>query len=251
MKFKIILLGILSFIIALLATVPMALLLPFIPAQSPVQLTGVSGTIWKGQADMLHYEKLELGQFYWEIQPLAFFRGRLRSSVVIDGNDIQLDSLVDLHWDKSIELSQTHAEIEASFLQNIKQIPVKLGGKINANMTSVLIKDKQLPLMVGQLHWQKGQLISPISLPLGDYSLILKVSNAQQQGTLSSKTNPSVNIEGKLRLDKQDNYQIKVKVKTKKDAPTSLANIIALWGKKEKDGFIHKDFKGNLRTLRP
>jgi len=254
MKLKIILLGCLSFIIALLATVPITLITPFIPANSPVQLSHVSGTIWSGQAKTVHYQKIMLGKLQWNIHPLAIFTGRLRSRVIIEGNDIQLDSLIDLHWDKSLELSQTQAKIEARFLQNFKQIPVKLGGVFEVNMTSVLIKNvlikEKLPLMTGQLNWLKGEALS---LPLGSYSLVLNVVNDEQHGTVSNhKTkNMPVDLSGKIHLDPQGNYQAKLKIKANKEASALLVSGISSLGRKEKDGFIRLDKKGSLQSLLP
>jgi hypothetical protein len=181
---------------------------------------------------------------------LAIFTGRLRSNVLIDGDELQLDSLVDIKWDKSIQLTQTQADIKADFLQNFKQIPVKLGGNFKVNMSSILIKEQQLPLMEGQIKWLKGQVISPVDLAMGAYSLQLSMINDKQHGRINSDTAP-LELQGKFQLDKQGNYQTKLKIKAKDDAPVFLASSINSLGKKEKDGFILLDKKGNLSTLLP
>ena len=255
MKFKIILLGLLSFIIALLATAPMSVLAPFIPANSPVQLSEVSGTLWNGHAKTVHYQKIALGKLHWKIHPLAIFTGRLSATVSIDGKDIQLDTRLDLRWDQSIELRQTQAQIETHFLQHFKQIPVSLGGVIKANMSSILIKeipiqDKQLPLMSGQVDWLQGEALS---LPLGSYALTLSVINDQQHVEIKSKNSENilVNLKGKIELDQQGNYQAKLKIKAEKAAAPLIVNGIAALGKKEQDGFIKIEKKGNLQSLLP
>ena len=250
MRFKIILLGLISFLIAVIATIPIAFVLPFLPEKIPVRLTEASGTVWKGQATSLYYKNIALGQVHWEIHPLAIFMGRLRSDLIITGDKVQLNSLVDVHWDKSVQLSQTHAEFDADFLQNFKKIPIKLGGRFNADMTSVLIKAQQLPLMEGQLKWLKGSTVTPIAVELGNYTLALTVLNDAQQGSISSHDAP-LDLQGKLSLDQQGNYQTKLKIKAKQDAPALLQTGITSLGKVANDGFIPLNQKGNIYKLLP
>jgi hypothetical protein len=248
MRIKLLLLGCLSFIVALVATVPITVLLPLLPTNSPIQLTGARGTLWQGEADSLHYKALPLGQFRWKIQPQAFLTGNLGAHLKIDGEQLQVDSLVNVHWDKTLTLSNTHGDIDAAFLQNFKKIPVKLAGNINLDMRSVIIKQQQIPLAEGKVKWTKGQILSPMQLPIGGYSLALTVVNKVQQGRLNSDDAP-LDLQGKLSLDQQGKYQTDIKLKAKNNAPAPLVSALSFLGRKGKDGFFSLKSQGKVPFL--
>lgn len=254
MIFKLILVGIISFMLMLLATLPISFVLPYLPKNIPIQLSQASGTIWQGQASSMRYQNIELGQLNWDIHPLSLFLGQLSSHINLKGDQITLDSQAVLHWDKTLQLSQTQAEIEASFLQHFKKIPAQLAGTFNLDLDSVVVKipSKQanakppLPLIQGKIEWRKAQLVSPLDMPLGAYRLILKTRDQTQLGQLNSLDAP-IDLDTKLQLDQKYNYQIKGKIKANKEANLLLKSGIASLGQAKADGYIPIDQKGNLQ----
>jgi general secretion pathway protein N len=256
---KLLWIGIISFMLALLATLPISFVLSYLPKNIPIQLSQVSGTIWQGKAVSVRYQNIEFGQLNWDIQPLSLFLGQLSSHINLNGEQIKLDSDVAIHWDKTLHLSKTQAEIEASFLQNFKKIPAKLAGTFNLNLDSVVVKipSKQvndqlpLPLIQGKIEWHNAQVLSPVDIPLGAFRLVLKTRDQTQLGQLNSLDAPNapIALDTKLQLDQKYDYQVKGKIKANKQANALLKMGINSLGKAKADAYIPIDEKGNLQKL--
>ncbi len=252
---KLLWVGIISFMLALLATLPISFVLSYLPKNIPIQLSQVSGTIWQGKAVSVRYQNIELGQLNWDIQPLSLFLGQLSSHINLNGEQIKLDSDIAIHWDKTLHLSHTQAEIEASFLQNFKKIPAKLAGTFNLNLDSVIVKipnnQPPLPLIQGKIEWHNAQVLSPVDIPLGAFRLVIKTRDQTQLGQLNNLDTPNapIALDTKLQLDQKYDYQVMGKIKANKQANALLKMGINSLGKAKADAYIPIDEKGNLQKL--
>ena len=84
-------LGILAFIIFALATLPARFVLARL-ASAGVQSSGVSGTIWNGQAQVLTVGGARIGSVAWRLYVLPLFTGRASARVNVKRVDGFLES---------------------------------------------------------------------------------------------------------------------------------------------------------------
>lgn len=245
---KLLLLGSASLLISLAASFPASLLLPFVPASSSVQLSGVTGSIWKGKATHISVQQIPLGQLSWNIQPLALLTATLQSSFHISGDDLKIEGIVNAYPDKTLKLEAIEADVNAAWLQNFKKIPAKLAGNFHANIEDAVLDQDHIPLINGKVEWERGEVINPLPIPVGDYLIKLTTDSKKQKGLLSSNDAP-FDIKGNLSLDEQWQYNTKLKIKANEAAPKMLASGLQSLGKKDPEGFVDVNLKGNLRFL--
>lgn len=89
------LLGLLTFLITLLITMPLHFVWRYLEPQLqglPVQVTQVRGSIWQGNARLLVPQLSELGaiQGHWQVQPWSLFRAKLQVQLDLETSDLRL-----------------------------------------------------------------------------------------------------------------------------------------------------------------
>lgn len=72
---------VLLFLIALIVTVPARFVLQFVPLPAQVQIGGVEGTLWRGQADTLLVDGTMLRNMQWQVRPLSLLAGQVVADI--------------------------------------------------------------------------------------------------------------------------------------------------------------------------
>ena len=76
-----ILLGLSSFTLAVLVYLPAQLLVSRLPAGFPLQLTGVSGTLWDGAAQQAQFQTVQLHNLQWRFRPSGLLKAQLAADI--------------------------------------------------------------------------------------------------------------------------------------------------------------------------
>ncbi len=88
MKIKLIFLFVVFYLLSLLSSLPADKLVRFIPEDTGISLTAVSGSLWQGQAGQLNYKKqFQLQHLEWKIDWLALARLQLKVHIAFN-NDV-------------------------------------------------------------------------------------------------------------------------------------------------------------------
>ncbi len=90
--------GLLAFIICLLVYLPASQVVGRLTLPNTVRISGVSGTIWNGQAQMAMINGLPMKNLEWQIHPLSLLWGTLSADIkagnLRDANDIAFEGPV-------------------------------------------------------------------------------------------------------------------------------------------------------------
>lgn len=159
------------FVLFLILQFPASFLLKLVPA--PVQLGGVSGTIWSGRLTPLGINGQQLlDEVRWQWQPARLFAGQLvwqletrygsqagsaKLALGIGGNRLEAVSLT----------------IPASplFAMDKKLAPFQLGGQLQLEASRISAK----PTSEIHLLWQNASsLVTPLANPFGSYQIKLQ-----------------------------------------------------------------------------
>src|SRR5688572_16876313 len=89
------LLGAAAFIIFLVCTAPASLLANAIQRAAPVELEGVSGTLWHGAAQRVTAPDLELGPLNWRLHGWRLLLGQVSLSLEIPAGAPNLSGKAD------------------------------------------------------------------------------------------------------------------------------------------------------------
>lgn len=201
---KLMLGGALLYLLFLTLQTPVAWLFARVPADSPVQFSGVSGTPWQGEAAQVIWqvggERIELGRLNWNWLPGELFHGRL-------GFNLELARRPDLLSGKLLLGGQGYA------LQNLR-------GRIDAVLLgfaspafgllqpqgSLLLEIDALSLSAARIHgnaridWQTARS-GLIAAPLGHYRAVLKSVPDGRRARIEVQT-----LQGPLAMQGQGEY---------------------------------------------
>ena len=236
---KIILLGVVTFLIALLSKTPASIIAPWLTAGSPFTLQAVSGSLWKGRAGDISYEKISLGSGHWTVSPFGLLAGAFQGQFGINGNDMKADGGYQYSFTNRLMLDQTQFKIDGGLinqLQRYARLNGQFVGKIN-HLEMSLKEPLQPPLVSGLLNWERGSLTSPVKLPAGNYQLKIE---PETEGVLiarvSAKDAP-VDIKGSVTLDSEWQYRTDLKLKTTASGQ-GLNGMLSMVGRPQSDGYI-------------
>lgn len=123
------------------------------PANAPVQLQEVSGSIWNGQAGKLSYRGQDMGQLHWTVQAMPLLRGQVATTARIDGPllsghaDIEAGS-------KQLYVSNAQFTLPASRLEPVLDIPaLRLTGEVKVELDELRLENNFPTALAGRARW--------------------------------------------------------------------------------------------------
>lgn len=253
MNKKIIFLGLITFIIALLWKAPATLLSNYLEQNNPdLIIKGVDGHFWRGSAEQVSYRQNVLGKATWTINPLGLLTASFKGHLTLQSAEFNLDGDFVSGMKGSLLLTDTQFDIAGTWINRLQNYTT-LGGTFRGVLTeleSTASNPVEPPLINGTLNWEQGSINSPITLPDGNYQLVITPdSNRKLTAELTSNKAPLL-LKGNLTLDKTWQYSTDLNVKTTPKGQV-LAGMLSLVGKRSPDGSVQIKKSGSLRYLLP
>lgn len=158
-------LGLLTFLLTLVVTVPLHFVWRFVEPQLqglPVQISQVRGSVWQGSARVRVPQLLELGEIdgRWQLQPAALLLGELKLQLKFDTPDLRLRL--------PVTLSASHLKIDAGNgyfdLAPLKPIFAREQGsaegavELQQLVTTVQLEPLAIEDISGRLTYSGGQV---------------------------------------------------------------------------------------------
>lgn len=249
--FKLILLGLLTFIITAVWLTPAAFVAPHIQRMSPnIAITGSSGTIWNGAANNLRINNFDLGKVNWKVLPLKSLTSlSLVSEIDLDGPEITAQGLAAYAYDRTIRLNDIQFEAEASLVARVQPM-AKLGGKFQGLIKQAEVRPQAFPSITGVLNWIQGTVSFPVRLTPGNYRADITSQDETITAEIESADAP-LELSGTTSLNSQWQYQANVTAKTKPGVPPLLTNLLrsAAGGNPSADGSVQIKRKGSIKPI--
>lgn len=197
------LLGLLAYLIFLVATLPAARAWAWFGESVPLQAYGLDGTLWHGRAAVMQDELRRLEAVQWEIRPLSLLRGNLSAEVQARlPGDGRLRSTVHLRPNR-LRAEDLRLELPAPLVltwAGIDRLPVTVDGRFESLLRELVLVDERLLRADGLLSWNSATLaLGRQPLPLGNLALRLRPGEDAILGTLTSQGGP-LSLDGDLRL---------------------------------------------------
>jgi general secretion pathway protein N len=241
-------LGVLAFLILLVATLPARVLLDRIPG---VQATGVRGSIWSGQAASVSVQGLALGQTRWKLFALPLLRGRLDMDVELHRPDGAGAGRCSISLKQHVDCARVNANLPIEAL-NISSLPRGWTGRLNVDLSKLEL-DKGWPIAArGQVELlELAQPAASGARSLGSYRVEFPASTdagATEKalvGALADTGGP-LNVVGTVRLSPDHTYVIDGRVAPRSDAPIEVARSIEYLGLPDAQGRREFSLAGSL-----
>jgi general secretion pathway protein N len=222
--------GLASFGLSLLLLVPATILAPLLQ-KAGAMTSGVSGTIWSGEARTLTAGPLRFDQLRWQFEAWRLLRGELGAHI-----EAQLpDGFLSGHVSRSLGGRVALHDVEAA-------TPL---GALSPGMAT-MTGNSQLSIRMQELAWLDGwvetaigtiqlsEVVLPIPVlagrtPPGNYVLSFDSESLAVGAPLTGKVNDGggpLEINGLLNLTPPRNYELSATVKARDSAPTELVSIL-------------------------
>lgn len=225
-----------------------------LPANAPVKLLGVSGTLRGGTIQQIELSQLrppkQLGPARWQLNPFSLLWLHPNLNLEVDApllarGHVRLSPLGSAHfhdWRATGEVADLAALAGYSFLPvsgtlglNIKQ--VSLSGPLPDSVTG--------SAQLLNLQWKLGRQ----ELDLGDVQADLATVDGENIATLSAPRGP-LDLEGTARIDAEGRYDVNVRIKPKADAPQQLVNLLRGLGRPDSQAWYTLRYRGQLPVAR-
>ncbi|MBO0612872.1 type II secretion system protein N [Thiothrix fructosivorans] len=215
-KRTLILAGTASFLLASLTQLPARLLVSQLPADLPVQLQGVNGTLWSGGVATLSAQGMQIHNLHWDVQASALLSGQL--AVDLRGNFAQggqFDGICSINLSQTLHcaplnLSDFPAKALAPYLQRLMIPP--LSGTFLANFSEVTWDQVAFPQLSGQGEWREAG-VQMLPQRYGTYTASVSEGNGVQQVTLASAPDAAFTLDGTVTLQANGQYESALNLK--------------------------------------
>jgi len=227
------------FIISLIVLAPARLIYRFLPENSPLQLSNLSGSIWRGNAQQVIYQNQNLGNLDWRLKPTAVLTAKRGSHFTLRHPDYLAEGTLKAGSDNLLILNDTTVRIRADRLplEGIASA-VKANGVVNADIESLTLRDQKIDQIQARIHWKDASISAPVELELGEVIVDAEGENGNINALIKSSTSSQLDIDGKVALDPAMQYRADIKIKSKPDTPEEVTNILPLLGQKDSDGAV-------------
>lgn len=213
---KLLLGGLLLYLLFLILQMPLAWLIAQIPDDSPVQLRQASGSPWNGEVGQVTWkvdnDRLELGNLAWRWIPGELLHGRIGLNIALTHQGHKLTGTV-LLANEGLQLKNLQGSLDAAIL-GFASRPLSLlqpQGSLSLDIPALSLKQKRIH-GEARVDWQNARS-GQIAAPLGDYRAALNANPDGRSARLNVHTlrgalamngegefSPAKGISGSLRL---------------------------------------------------
>ncbi len=252
-KSTLILAGLGSFLLTSVTQLPANLLTKVMPADSPVQLNGLSGTLWQGAITQLQFQQWTLQNVRWQLKPMALFKGQLAAQ--IQANPVEgglLDGDCGVNFSAQVNCSPLNVKDypASAFSPYVQRFMIPdLKGTVQTNLTQLNWDGKQA-LANGHVQWQNaGLAIDPQTF--GNYTAIFSVAaNNAQQIQISAAPDANYPLDGSVVLQADGQYTTNLTLKPAASAnPMATTLLTGMLGGAQPDGSFLIKKQGKLPPL--
>ena len=230
-------LGVAAFVLFALVTLPARVVLKPL-ASHGIIVNGVTGTFWKGTAQVVQAGAINLGSVEWDMHALPLLTGRVVADVKLTRADGFVQANVSATPSGRIALSELMASLPLSTLPP-SVAPQGWLGKVNVKLASLVVANGWPASAVGTV--EVIDLVGPPRQPaaMGSYKLTFPEQSRSDviTGALTDINNGPLQIAGTLELKAADrSYVINGLVATRPDASPQLANSLQFLGPPDAQG---------------
>lgn len=201
---KLLLGGLLLYLLFLCIQMPAAWLVARLPADSPLQLRQASGLIWRGEVRQVVWQvaddRLELGALAWNWLPGELLNGRLGVKFELAQAPNKLTGSVLLARD-GLRLKSVQGGLDAAIL-GFASRPLSLlqpQGRLALDIADLHLSATRIH-GEGRIDWQAARS-ALIAAPLGDYRAVLRAAPDGRQARVSVST-----PQGALAINGEGDY---------------------------------------------
>jgi general secretion pathway protein N len=214
-----ILAGIATLVIGLIITFPARVAYKWFALEN-LKLSGISGSIWHGNATQGSAGGIYLKNVKWNLEPLTLLAGKLEFSINSNPASGFLDVNVALNIDGSVTMSDVAAAVSLSALQDVLPFD-RIQGDLTLQFSHLVITDGLPSEATGILNIENLISLYLSPKPLGNFRVEFQTTNDGISASVESISD-MLDLTGIITLTVDRNYQFIGQIRTKASTPLSI-----------------------------
>lgn len=253
MKKKILLTFILSmtFIVSAIVHLPIQLVLNHAPLPKHLNVSGASGTLWQGQVQQLQWQRYNLGEISWQLEPSKLLAGKLQAVVRLGrGNPWQLRArgVVGYSFQGAYAenvIASMPATKAMGFAPSMP-IPLDIAGQLELSLQSWQYAAPYCRSAQGKLVWNTDQIGTPLA-PLEVGPVVANLSCKDHLINMAGNQE-SQQVKSEFSLDLQANRQYVAKAwfSPQADMPQLFTDQLKWLPEPDNRGRYQFSYRGSL-----
>lgn len=249
---KKILLGVLIYLIFMVALFPASVALKLAPLPAQIRVAGISGTIWDGQVATLVVQRRQFEQLHWDLDLWRLLQGKLAADITLGNRGSVVSGKGHISWSLGgIQVTDLRFEAPNNFVIGNARLPfhTKIGGEIN------LI----VPQFSQGLPWcstlQGKVFLNHLSAknqfghyPLGNIQLGLSCDAGQLVLNTTEKDN-DLGVSAKATLGENSKLLVEGRIRETATQPADLQQALTFLGRPDAQGYYPIRYAGVVPGL--
>jgi len=204
---------------------------------SPVQLVGVSGSIWSGHAEQIVTQQLSLERLDWKLSPLSLLLGEVDIDWTLDDSAALLSGEIILSSSQqSLKNTRGHIDLLA-MAQRLPQQEILLGGIVQLDIAKLDLEQNKITNAVGKINWNHAELLSPENIVLGGFKTELS-ANAGELIMQLSDTGGAASLSGNASLSAHGKFKFSMQIGVRDTSATGLLGAFNQLGPTDENGKV-------------
>lgn len=217
-----------------------------LPADAPVQLEDVSGTVWKGRAGRVIRNGNDLGALGWRVHPRALLSGAVDADVTLDGPAYTGKGRVSRARDGAIRLTDVDASFPASRLEPVLDVPaLNLLGRVEVRLDTLQLQNSVPSALKGSATWRNAAVSGADQASFGTLGAVFgPLPGGGFGGTVTDEGGPLA-VKGEFKTTLLG-YEAHATLRPRDDNP-QVTRALRHIGQPQEDGSVAFHVSGGLR----
>lgn len=209
---------------------------PSLPAE--IELTGLSGTLWRGQVARMTVDRVDQGGLQWNWRPADLLAGNIGLDLLWQPRNGQVAANL-LIGPGRIRLEDVSGELDAGTMAELNRAPFILAGSWLLDVPRLELVDlDQVAAAEGRLVWQGAAGGLPQPLALGNLTASLGHNQGWMTLDLQDQGGP-LGLQGNARWRPGQAMHLDTRLQARPDAEPGLVGGLQMLGQPDAQGWIH------------
>jgi general secretion pathway protein N len=249
---RLIYLGVLAYLIFLLHALPASFLthyiLPSVKAARTVNLQGVRGSIWQGQAADARINNFSLGKLQWSVRSWGLLLGKLKLNLKVGEDNVRGSGYVSLGLGGALTAEDVNMQFPATTLMPLMYgYPISIAGDLRGNLKDVEIERGRILQAQGRIVWQNAAIRAPQNIEMGNFLVTLEPLNLGSKVVIKDQGQGPVQAEITVYLKGSGEYRMNGWLKARDASQQSITEALRLIGRADNSGRYWVGYNGTLR----
>ncbi len=252
---RLILLGILTYVIAMVFLFPAAPVVEhFKPQLGPVALNGVSGSLFNGKVEQVRSTDdllpLEASNVTWRLAPSALLKGGAGASIGFDAYGGSGKGMVTGKRRGDVDVTDFEFDLQAKELEPLLPVPIaEFSGTLSGLIDSLKLENQLLTQFEGVINWRDAEVQRPFQASLGNLNIDIRPEGDNQHLATIDGSGGDLAIEGTVLIGLNGDFASDVLFTPAGTASQSLLNNLRQLGPADAQGRVRLKQSGNVNRL--